>query len=359
MANPSSQTLTRRSVLCGLAGLMASGLMAGKSIQAAAGSRRIPYGAAVEFAPFRDDAAYRRALLQHADMLVPMNALKWATLRPAEAAFDFSRADAILDFARQNGKSTRGHTLLWYAYNPDWLNAVDTRRKAERLLIEHIETVVDRYKDRVPSWDVVNEVVAHDPLKEGRWREGLWLRHLGRAHVEIAFRAAARTDPKAKLVINDYDLENKGKRFDARRQAILSIVRNLQDLNLPVHGVGLQAHLYAEREIDRDGLAEFVGRLASMGVRTLVTELDVIDWRLSKNPIKRDIGAANVVSEFLEAVSVAGQPESVVTWGITDRYSWISDVFKRRDGAPNRPLPLDANYQPKPMLDVIERFRLS
>jgi endo-1,4-beta-xylanase len=30
--------------------------------------------------------------------------------------------------------------------------------------------------------------------------------------------------------------------------------------------------------------------------------------------------------------------------------------FKRKDGLPNRPLPLDADYQPKPLMRVIEHF---
>jgi endo-1,4-beta-xylanase len=46
----------------------------------------------------------------------------------------------------------------------------------------------------------------------------------------------------------------------------------------------------------------------------------------------------------------------VATWGITDRYTWISGNFKRKDGLPNRPLPFDESYRPKLMWDVIEHF---
>ncbi len=322
-----------------------------------AASSATPFGVAVAIEPFRNDARYRQALIEHADILVPMNALKWASLRHTKGMFDYSGADEIINFARAHGKSVRGHTLLWYDYNPQWVEALGSSREAEKALVDHIEKVVGRYRGIVPSWDVVNEVVAHNPLDEGDWRQGIWLKHLGPAHVEIAFRAAARTDPSAQLVINEYDLENTGLRFDARRKAILNIVRNLQDKNIPIHGVGLQAHLYAEREIDRDGLAGFIKTLAQLGVKTLITELDVIDWRLSKNPVKRDIGVANVVAEFLETVYSAGGPQSIVSWGLTDRYSWISDVFKRSDGAPNRPLPLDTEYRAKPFYDIIQKYR--
>jgi endo-1,4-beta-xylanase len=45
-----------------------------------------------------------------------------------------------------------------------------------------------------------------------------------------------------------------------------------------------------------------------------------------------------------------------VTWGITDRYTWVPMWYKRKDGLPNRPLPFDANYQPKPLWNVIDYF---
>ena len=353
----STRRLTRRSLIrsIGGAGALISGLKVG--VPANAASMKTPFGIAVELEPFRNDPKYRQALVKYADILVPMNALKWASLRHTKHEFDFSGADEIIQFAKFHGKSVRGHTLLWYDYNPKWIEAISSRKQAEKVLIEHIERVVDRYRGQISSWDVVNEVVAHDPISEGNWRKGIWLSLLGRKHVEIAFKAAARTDPKAQLVINDYDLENFGQRFDARRAAILQIVRNLQDQNIPVHGVGLQAHLYAERQVDADSLSKFVSTLARLGIKILVTELDVIDWRLSKNRVRRDAGVANVAAEFLQALYSAGKVDSITSWGITDRYSWISDVFKRKDGAPNRPLPLDRNYQPKPLFDVIENFR--
>jgi endo-1,4-beta-xylanase len=31
--------------------------------------------------------------------------------------------------------------------------------------------------------------------------------------------------------------------------------------------------------------------------------------------------------------------------------------FKRSDGLPNRPLPLDADYRPKPFMQVLDRLR--
>jgi endo-1,4-beta-xylanase len=51
------------------------------------------------------------------------------------------------------------------------------------------------------------------------------------------------------------------------------------------------------------------------------------------------------------------RPKAILTWGLSDRYTWVPIYFKRRDGMPNRPLPLDAELKRKPLFDVIDDFR--
>ena len=47
---------------------------------------------------------------------------------------------------------------------------------------------------------------------------------------------------------------------------------------------------------------------------------------------------------------------SILTWGLSDRYSWINGTFARKDKQPNRPLPLDGDFKPKPFMDVLTKF---
>jgi endo-1,4-beta-xylanase len=51
------------------------------------------------------------------------------------------------------------------------------------------------------------------------------------------------------------------------------------------------------------------------------------------------------------------RPKAILTWGLSDRYTWVPTYFKRADGMPNRPLPLDADFKRKPLFDVIEEYR--
>jgi endo-1,4-beta-xylanase len=344
---------SRRDTLAGLA----SGVLAATLGSANGQSGRVRYGAAAMKENFLEDPLYRDALVKHCDIIVPMNDLKWEALRPTRDQFTFDDADKIISFAKSNGKDVRGHALCWYGGMPDWTKGIATRQEAERELRRHIEIVASRYRGQIPSWDVVNEAIAHDPITQGIWRDTLWHRLLGPEHIDIAFKTAAEADPRAELVYNDYDLENTGPRQALRRQHVLALVRRLQAKKIPIHAIGFQAHLYAEQEIDTAGIGQFVKELKALGLRVLVTEMDVIDWRLPGPPAERDEAAARHVKAFLGALAEAGGLETIITWGITDRYSWIPEHFKRKDGLPNRPLPLDTDYRAKPMMRVIADFR--
>lgn len=368
MANNSSNELTRRSALKWGGFAFASGQTAfvralgafatcGLAfVNPALADGKVPYGVAVALEPFRTQPEMKKLLIDHADLIVPMNALKWASLRHTRGEFDFSGADEIIDFATRHGKRIHGHALLWYAYNPSWIDSVSSPSRLESLLVEHIETVVGRYTGQIASWDVVNEVIAHDPLNDGRWRRGIWYDVLGPRHVDIAFRAAAAADPNAKLYLNDYDLEDNSLRTRARQDAVLAIVDRLQKKNIPIHGIGLQAHLYAEREVGPENLQRFVEQLKHRGLTVSVTELDVIDWKLTADKDKRDKAVAMVADEFLSALTAACRPEAITTWGLSDTFSWIDETFQRDDDARARPLPFDEDWQPKAVWDVVRGY---
>lgn len=346
--------LSRREALAAAACLASTGVARAAGLTTA---RPIPVGSAAQIETFRSDSRYRDALKRYCDLIVPMNDLKWEALRHDRARFDFSGADELVTFAMRNGQALRGHALLWGEALPPWAREMTSRAEAERELVEHISTVVDRYKGKIATWDVVNEVIRFAPLPGEPMRDTIWQRLLGPAHVEIAFQAAAAADPKARLVLNDFNFEEPGEGTAARRRIALDLCRRLKDKGIPVHGIGMQAHLYADRPLDIDGLENFMVELGKLGLDVEITELDVIDWKLPADPATRDRAAASLVGTFLNAIASVRRPKAIVTWGLSDRYSWIHETFPRQDKAKSRPLPLDADFRPKPMMAVLERYR--
>ena len=316
----------------------------------------IPYGAAIRDGAMIDDPVYPQAIIDYCQLVVGEGNLKWSELRPTRGTFAFQLADDLMAFADKNGMEMRGHTLVWYASNPDWVEAIANADEARAEMVHHIETVVGRYKGRVRSWDVVNEPMADHPKTGALYRDSIWLRHLGPDYVELALRTAAAVDPDAQLVINDFDFEQSNDKARAKRKAFLDMVRGLKSRDVPLHAIGLQGHIQGELTIDKPGLTAFVAELASMDLAVLVTELDVIDNLLPGPEIERDGIIAQRAKDYLEAIGAGKRPEAVLTWGISDKHTWVPVWFSRTDGMPNRPLPLDADYKPKPMMQVIQDF---
>jgi len=336
--------------------MAAAGAACSTSLAAEAQGRRAGYGAAVTLADLQADTRLRTAVLQYCTQITPVYELKWPTVRPDAHTFAFEKADALLDFARQNGLTMRGHNLVWYADLPDWTKQIRDAPTAERTLIDHISTVVAYYRGKLTSWDVVNEAIPDFPRRPTDRRDSLWLSCLGPSYIEKAFRAAAAAAPDVQLTLNEYDIESVGERFAAKRAALRNLVAELLDASAPIHAVGLQCHLHGETEIDAEGLAKFVAEIRSWGLDVIVTELDVDDRKLPASTAERDAIVAKRVNDVLASISSEIPLRSIVTWGISDRYSWISQMFPRSDRLPNRPLPLDADFQPKPFMDTITKF---
>ena len=347
----------------GVAGLSGAAFATPQTPTSAAGAGAnpirvpIPYGAAVRVDALTSDASYRAAVIANCQIVVPEGEMKWPDIHPARGEYRFEKADVLMDFARQNNIEVRGHTLAWYGGMPPWTAAIGSRAEAERELVGHIETVVSRYRGAIPSWDVVNEPLVDWPEDESSLRPSIWTSRLGPDYLPIALRATAAADPDTRLVLNEYDVEFRGARFAARRKALVRLLRSLRDRDVPLHAVGLQAHLFADRAIDRDGLQELLVEIATLKLDVLITELDVIDYGLPGKVGERDALVANMAGQFLGAVCDVVRPRAILTWGLSDRYTWVPTYFKRTDGMPNRPLPLDAELKRKPLFDVIEQYR--
>ncbi|MFE9675954.1 endo-1,4-beta-xylanase [Streptomyces sp. NPDC006259] len=270
--------------------------------------------------------------------LTPGNAMKWASVEPAQGSFDWTEADRIVDFAEAHDQDVRGHTLVWHSQNPNWLaNGSWTPAQLSTLMQNHISTEVGRYKGRVAAWDVVNEPFNED----GTYRPTLWYNGLGADYIASALTRARAADPAAELYINDYNVEG----VNAKSTALYNLVKSLKERGVPIDGVGLQAHLILGQVPST--LQQNIQRFADLGVKVAITELD-IRMQLPSDSAKLTQQAADykaVMNACLAVTRCAG----VTVWGFTDSDSWIPDTFPGQGAA----TPYDENYAPKPAYRAI------
>ena len=296
----------------------------------------VELGAAVSHPFLGSDARYRDTFMANYGSATPEAAFKIDQLQPARGRFDFGMADAMLGWVEGGGKRMHGHTLIWCddTWAPEWLKTGSwTRDQLIAVLRDHVRTVVGRYRGRIPAWDVVNEAFNAN----GTIRDCVWSRVIGPEYIELAFRAASEADPAAKLFYNEYNADLVNQKF----QATEAMAKDLLARGVPIHGIGLQMHLFGPPP-PQYRIEEALARIGALGLAAHISELDVKT---------SDFAAAATVDERLalqaqtyETVAMAcrRQPACVrlTTWGFTDAFSFR--------GAAEMALPWDTEYRPKP-----------
>lgn len=320
-----------------------------------AAAKGLIYGAASMQDDLVSDKNLEASLKSECNILVPQNELKWGFLRPAPNKFDFTKADWLAEFAIRNGMLFRGHTLVWYQQLPQWFKEVVNRQNAEKFLVEHITTVTKHYAGKMHSWDVVNEAIEPDDGLKGGWRRSPWFEFLGPDYIELAYRVAAQADPKAILVYNENDLEHDTHKHEAKRTIVLKLLERLKSRGTPIHALGIQSHLLGHEAFNSKKLRNFLADVASLGLKILVTELDVIDQQLPSPVQERDRIIAARYEDYLSVVLDERAVIAVLTWGLSDRRTWLSMFTPRKDLTPVRPLPLDSNLQRKVVWNAMAR----
>jgi endo-1,4-beta-xylanase len=319
---------------------------------------------------FSADTPYQSRFVQDCKMLV--NAAPWDVVEPTENSFDFIQTDYFTQFALDHHLFLQGGALVWQYSNPQWLidkfkNPATQASEVESILSRYITTFVGRYAGRFTFWSVVNEAIElsdgrPDGLRDtqvsgiGDEKSPTWLHFLGADYIDLAFRLAAAADPNAVLFYNDYGLDYDTPEDEAKRNAVLKLLKHLKAKGTPIHALGIQAHLNGmETRFDPEKLRNFLKEVADLGLKILITELDVEDKELPQDPETRDRIVAGVYQDYLDAVLAEPAVIAVINWGLSDRYTWLSDFSPRSDGAAVRPLPYDDQLNRKLAWQAIAR----
>ena len=326
-----------------------------------AAEKGLLYGTTVAAAQITGDPPFADLVRQEASLVVAENEMKWQVInRGAPGDDDFAPADTIATFAAANKLVLRGHNLLWYHRTPEWFFDLPDKAAQRQAVVEHIQQLAGRYRGRIHSWDVVNEPIEPKDGRPDGLRTAVFLETLGPEYLDLAYRTARDADPNARLVVNEYDVELDAPEQEARRIALLHLLEGMRRSGTPVDAVGIQAHLTAAGgpPFSASLLRRFLADIASLGLTIQITELDVTDEKVPADVTVRDNLVADTYRRFLNAALDEPAVKMVVTWGLSDRHSWIvrRETYQakwRIDDAASRPLPFDADLEAKPAFDAI------
>ncbi|MCL2184593.1 MAG: endo-1,4-beta-xylanase [Treponema sp.] len=355
----------------------------------------------------------QHALLKHFNVVVAENEMKPGNILPSnkpskepkdwshdDPFFTWSSADELVNYAKENSKKIRGHTLIWHDQTPDWFfksSSSSGRATINELYarMEHyIRVVFQKYGNDIKWWDVVNEAVDHDasgPRKDSRGRYTEIMTDAGKTgmdryeYILKAFQwarqyADSNSGSDVELYLTDFGVERPFTRGGSTKQAdFKELVEWLIEKEAPIDGVGFQGHfrLY-DHPVDKNscltcidkttcnhdissGIDLFSSIEISSGkkIKIQICELDISIFSNAKDEASStSISNSNLPTrlsdlaqtyldffEMFEEKFDEGKLDMVVLWGIADGHSWLNNhpVSGRRD----HPLLFNRKYRAK------------
>ncbi|WP_327045514.1 lectin [Microbispora sp. NBC_01189] len=299
---------------------------AASTLGAAAAQSGRYFGTAIA-AGHLNDSTYVATWDREFNSVTAENEMKWGPIEPSRNSFNWSQADQIVNHAVGQGMKVRGHTLVWHAQLPSWINSGMSASDLRSAMTNHITQVMNHYKGKVFAWDVVNEAF-NDGGAVGTLRDSIFTQKLGNGFIEEAFRAARAADPNVKLCYNDYNIDDANAN---KTRGVYNMVKDFKARGVPIDCVGLQSHFGNPPSNYQQNIAQF----AALGVDVQITELDVGGSGSTQ---------ADAYRRVVQACMAVSRCTGITVWGITDKYSWRSG---------DTPLLFDGNYNKKQAYNAV------
>ncbi|MCL2316081.1 MAG: endo-1,4-beta-xylanase, partial [Actinomycetia bacterium] len=263
---------------------------------------------------------------------------------------DTARLHAAATWFAERGVHVKGHPLVWHTATPAWLNALPAVQ-VEQALRDRIRRDVTDFAGVIDCWDAINEAVIMPMFSAEDNGVTRLARERGRiAMVRLAVEEARAANPRATLLLNDFDL---GPDYE-------QLIGDVLDAGIRLDAVGLQTHMHQGFR-GAEALWAIADRFARFGLPLHFTEtslvsghlmppdiVDLNDYQVDVWPSTPDGEARQAEEISLHYRTLVAHPAvaAIVYWGLSDAHAWL--------GAPSGLLRADGSR--KPSHDVLQRL---
>jgi len=245
---------------------------------------------------------------------------------PQEGKPDEKRLKAGARWFQERNIALKGHPLCWHTVCADWLmnySNADILKK----VIARIERDVSAFAGLIDIWDVINEVVIMPVFDKYDNAITRICKEYGQVRiVKEVFQAAKRANPKALLLLND---------FDTSIDYEILIDKCLQ-ADIPIDVIGIQSHQH-QGYWGKEKTLDVLMRFSRFGLPIHFTEntiisgdlmpphiVDLNDWQVESWPTTPE-GEERQKNEMLEMYEILfSHPsvQAVTSWSGSDN-SWL------------------------------------
>lgn len=302
-------------------------------------------GCTVKSTYLQSETAYSNVVKGEFNQMTAEYEMKMASIWTGLGQYNFLPVDYIVNYAQTNKMAVHGHVLIWYQSFPQWFKDANYDTVAfERNVKTYITTVVSRYKGKLRSWDVANEIFNDDgtlrvePQIQGRFKDPIGF--IGRC-----FKYASQADPSVKLFYNDYDVVLAS----GKRNAIRNMVARFKKEGYPIDGIGEQFHYSISTSATQ--IANGFADLVSIGTLIHISEADCKvnvnnspNYTLTSADLQKQSDFFKNIVKLYNAIP-ARQKFAITLWGVTDKYTWLRT---HTNADLEYPLLFDDSYNKKP-----------
>jgi endo-1,4-beta-xylanase len=244
----------------------------------------------------------------------------WGSYEPRQGKTEESALRAMAKWCRKKGIVTKGHPLVWHEVPAPWQASLKTDAM-RRVQLLRVEREVKTFTGLIDMWDVVNEAVVMpwSSAPVGRLSTQMGVNQL----LKAAFIRARQTNPKAVLILNDY---NQGTQFE-------KLIRKSLNTQTPIDVIGIQSHMHNGYPGAKH-LWQVSQRFARFTKPLHWTEATIVSGRLKTwedmKPVKGwhstaegEIRQAKQAINFYRLLFSHPAVEAITWWDLSDKDAWM------------------------------------
>lgn len=236
----------------------------------------------------------------------------WSVIEPVQGQKSYLWLDGMVNWASQNGMRMKGHGVLYNlaAAKPSWMTGVPTQQAQ----LDHMTQVIERYKNVVGAWEVVNEPYSAPGMAFG-----------------AAEATAKSMQPNAELAMNDY-----GHFYNGFPEMYDYLQANSANFNV----VGMQAHAPLDMAFPMDRVRDVLARYAALGKPIHITEFTPSSggYAVTGSPwrtVWNEATQADYAEKFYRVAFASPAVDAISWWDVSDAGSWCPQGgLLRADNSP-------------------------
>ena len=249
----------------------------------------------------------------------------WGGYEPERGKPDYAYTDKIVAWAVEHGIRMKGHPLLWgnEAGVPKWSQG----QPAPEVQKARVQEIMRRYSGKITFWEVVNEPS-----------------HLHNVKIDEPYRWAREADPKATLIVNDYQVLANGY------PPFLKLLEEAKAAGVPYDGIGIQAHEPRTMRFPLDDVQRILDRYATLGVPLHITEFTPASGGepitgSQRTGVWNEMAQAEYTERFYRVVFGHPATAGITWWDLCDKGAWLKGGGLLR-----------SDLSPKPAYDALWRL---